>query len=257
MTMKKGLIILLGGMALIAPLIVTLIGQRPISKLNQIAKELATDSIFIGQYPEVYDAADLSGELKTLATTQALLAQSNSDSIQLILNVNDSSIHLVIKGVMIHSSKINIQSVDPTLYKLTNREYLWLLGKPQPISQLRTTIVKEPIVVREAPKDTLEAALNAYKPDTLIQNPAMLHFTIQPGIVIKMVQTENFTDWEKNIVEEFESTFPAPTLLEKYQSIFSKDELPYIPYIAITLPRDDLRAIYRALPTNANLVLVL
>ncbi len=257
-TEMKKIYILLLAFAVIAALSLSfLIGKKPVEKLHEIAALVAEDSVFMTKYPAIYDAVDLSEDIREKAKAQALLAQSQSDSIQLILNLRDSSIFLVIKGVIIHTTKLQSFSIDPVLYNLTNREYLWLFGKPQNITQLRTTIVKEPIVVREAPKDTLEAALNAYKPDTLIQNPAMLHFSVQADIIVKMVQSEAFTDWEQQIADEFESTLVDQSLFEKYRALFSRNKQKYLPKITLILSRDDLRAIYRALPANATVVVVI
>ncbi len=97
---------------------------------------------------------------------------SEKDSIQLIVNLRDSIIGLSIKGVIIHKTQINNYKVDPLLNKLPVLEYVKLFSEPLQVKSQYATIVKEPIVVRNAPKDTAEATLNAYEPDTLIQNPA-------------------------------------------------------------------------------------
>ena len=60
--------------------------------------------------------------------------------------------------------------------------------------------MKEPVVVRHAPKDTLEAALNAWQPDTLIQNPAFAMLSLHHGINLIFEQEDNptFKDkWKK------------------------------------------------------------
>lgn len=255
--MKKILTILICTGAILAIILAVLISKTPLKKLSHIASNMASDSLFITNYPPIYDAAALAEDMHLKALSLALLDQSKSDSIQMLLNIRDSSIHLIIKGVTIHSSKIKISTIDPILYKLTNREYLWLFGNSRDMTQMRTSIIKEPMVVREAPKDTLEAALNAYKPDTLIQNPAMLRFIITEDIVIRMIQEEPLTKWEQKVIDEFENTIFQPSLWKKYKSLFSNQDKNLDSEISLTLPRADLRAIYRALPNNARIVITL
>jgi hypothetical protein len=82
-------------------------------------------------------------------------------------------------------------------------------------------------------------------PDTLIQKPAFLLLHTEYGLDLVMEQDVNarFRDRWKQF------TFHGRIRLER---IFSRE---YHPAITLRMPADDLRAIYRALPRHARVVI--
>jgi hypothetical protein len=119
----------------------------------------------------------------------------------------------------------------------------------------QTRYYKALLLVRHAPKATIEAALNTWQPDTLIQNPAFLSLSVEHGFQVIFVQDENKTfqdKWKKFTFYNrlrWEKTVKAVSLFIRIK----KQE--YHPIVTIKIPEDDLRAIYRALPQNAYLVM--
>ena len=244
---------------IIIPIILLIVliynGIAPLQKYNELKKLVPADSVYIQSFDSIYNAPELASLLKEKAYKQANLKLSEKDSIQLIVNLRDSIIGLSIKGVIIHKTQINNYKVDPLLNKLPVLEYVKLFSEPLQVKSQYATIVKEPIVVRNAPKDTAEATLNAYEPDTLIQNPAFLQLKTDYGIQILLEQEINPTCKHKWVRFIFKSKIKTTTFGVNILHFFSFKKAEYNPVIKIKMPVDDLRAIYRALPNNAYVVI--
>lgn len=248
----------LAGLAGVVSVIAFIIssGLAPAHKISKIREQVYNDSLFMVKYGEDYKYNEISPLLKEKAYKTSLLELSKQDSIQLAINLPDSLVVLVLKGVEIHSVPVKIEKVDPLLIALTNLEYFHMFSSPVQIINQKSTIIKEPIVVRHAPKDTAEANLNAYKPDTLIQNPAFLQLSLQNGIRI-ILEQENMAEgkdyWTKR---GFYISLAAKKFTGKIVDFVSFKNLEYEPVIKITMPANDIRAIYRALPENSFLALI-
>ncbi|NJM15140.1 MAG: SDR family oxidoreductase [Bacteroidales bacterium] len=184
------------------------IGLAPAFKKATLRKLVLADTLFTASYDSLYSHPSLDSLLKEKAYKNALLELSGNDSIHLVVNLRSSLACLYIKGVNIHHVKVQPVSTDKLLATLPAMQYYWLFSKPLSVKRQHATIVKEPIVERHAPKDTVEAAQNAYQPDTLIQNPAFLQLSTEQGIQIIFEQQSNpaFRDqW----IPSWESLTPA------------------------------------------------
>ncbi len=201
----------------------------------QFIKELTS------QQPENTDVQrpELKGLIRDKAFKESLLQISNSDSISMVINLKDSTISLFIKGVFIHQTKVRDYKLDPLLHHLPEADLTNAYYRPLKKISERSTIVKEPVVIREAPKDPLEASLNAYQPDTLIQNPAFVAFSLDTRLQLILSQDKD------------------PAFRDRWSRLLFYQRVPFDsrPSIHLSLPVDDLRAIYRALPNDPFIVI--
>lgn len=198
-----------------------------------------------------------SEKLMERSFKESLLELGEKDSIQMAVNLTDSTVCLYINGVKIHQTPITYFDEDKLLKKLSNSAYIKIFSKPLEINQTYATIVKEPIVIRQAPKDTAEANLNAWKPDTLVQNPAYILFDLDLGIRLIFEQeiTSSFGErWSKF---GFYRKLWTANLREIFYHLLHFTQPDYKAAITIKMPADDLRAIYRALPQRAYVVIYL
>lgn len=227
----------------------------PIQKINEFEKNVRLDSVWTKRYDSIYNHPDIVPLIREKAYYEAFLKLSEKDSIQLAVNLHDSTVGISFKGLMLHTVKLKDVELDLLLKKLPNNIYTKLFSDPIKIISQNATIVKEPIVIRQAPKDTIEAALNAYQPDTLVQNPAFLHLQLENGIDIFFEQDVNLTKHDKWTKFKFKSKQNLSNIRNQIVRFFGFKKLDYNPSIIIKMPVDDLRAIYRALPTNAYVVI--
>jgi hypothetical protein len=202
-----------------------------------------------------YNHPKFDSLVKQISYKSALAILAADDSIQIAINLKDSVVSLFINGVPILDSKMTNLKKDKLLQNLQNDLYYGLFAKPIDVVNIRTTIVKEPIVEVEAPKNEDEAAQNAYMPDTLIQFPAFLHLTLTNGIELFFDQDSVDTDDEKNSKALFMNEHKKKRKESLVNSLTKGSTYYYEPLIQIELPIDDLRAIYRAVPSKIKIVL--
>ncbi len=231
------------------------IALSPMHKLNDLNRMVKADSIFSKNYQGLFNDPGLAFLIHEKSYKEALLEISDNDSINLVINMIDSTICLTINGVTIHKTIPGSIKLDPMFENLPHPIYTWLFSKPLMIYEEQATIVKEPIVVRQAPKDPEEAAINAYEPDTLIQNPAFLRMKLDHGIHLVFEQDNN-PEWnDKKTRFFFRMQHWLPHFIDNLKSFFSFRKQNYTPSILIKMPVNDLREIYRALPTHARVVI--
>ena len=233
------------------------IAIAPLQKLNEFEKIVNSDSLFTSNYNNNWNYSEFSEMVKYKAYKEAMLKLSKKDSIQLSVNLNDSSIGLYINGVNIHQVHIKLFKQDNLLNELSNKQYVKIFSEPVKISSQNATIIKEPIVVRQAPKDTIEAALIATEPITLTQNPAFIFLRLEYGIDLFIEQDSN-PDFHDNWVKfSHYAKFNTSKILNSFFRFITFKKQEYYPTITIKIPATDLRAIYRALPQNAFVVISL
>ncbi|MBN1598039.1 MAG: hypothetical protein JW894_07075 [Bacteroidales bacterium] len=233
------------------------VAVSPLHKINEFRRPASEDSLFNAEFDSIWDHPDLSEMVKEKTFREALLKLSEKDSIQMTVNLSDSTVCLYIKGVKIHQARTNRFEEDKLFNQLTNKQYIKLFEQPLKINSQFATIVKEPVVVRHAPKDTLEAILNAWKPDTLFQNPAFVQFKLEYGI--KLIFEQEYKAGFKNkwVRFWFYKRIQVSGSVKALGRFISLKKQEYSPTVKISIPVDDLRTIYRALPAEAFVVISL
>lgn len=220
----------------------------PLSSIKKYRDIVESDSIFNAKYDTLYNYPEFSGLVKEKAYKEALLKLSENDSIQLAINIPDSTVSLYIKGVRIHHSKISYFEKDKILENMPIIQQVYMFSKPINILSQNSTVIKEPIFVREAPKDTIEASLNAWQPDTLVQDPAFLVISVENDIDIILEQESNPTKIDQKVYSQFHRELKKNYFTNSVKSVIKPHEESYRPRITIKIPADELRSIYRALP---------
>jgi len=231
------------------------IAIAPLHKMQEFEGLVNSDSLFLEKYDSIYNHPEMRLLVKEKAFKEALLKLAESDSIQLVINLSDSTVNLSIKGVMIHQTKIRSIGSDKIFDEMPLIQEVKMFSKPLSVYSQYATFEKEPVVVRHAPKDTLDAALNAWQPDTLIQNPAFMILSVGYGINLIFEQEDNpvFQDkWQKF---NFYNRLRFINSIRAVSNFVRLKKHDYHPAITIKMPVDDLRAIYRALPNNTFIVI--
>lgn len=181
---------------------------------------------------------------------------AKSDSIGLVINLIDSSISLVIRGVKIRECKIE-QFKTSSAFKHAKGNLLFFnwLSEPFILQKEWATLVKVPIKVRKAPKDTLEA--KEFKSEPFAIPKTDVYFTLQfnRNLQIKINQTESPTvtgrikKWYYNRKSDFKMIASVFSLLLQFKKPHTDLS------IELFITQNDAKTIYRALPRNAALAL--
>jgi hypothetical protein len=194
--------------------------------------------------------------MKERAALQARIIMAETDSIYLTINLADSSMNLEISGVVVHKAKMSSFKVSRILTHGNESTVYSMMSAPLTISSDFATIKKEPVMMKMAPKDTSE-----YKPDimpdTSITEPVNYILEMTGGTRIYVYQEENqkridrMTAFRFDLNDRLHQSWRAL----KRVAVFKVPE--YHPFIKIKLPRSDAKIIYRAIPENGQISLLL
>lgn len=192
----------------------------------------------------------------TAAFWQARLQLAKSDSIGLVLNLKDSMASLEIKGVPIRVCRIQRYRVGSALRRLRGQGRLqsWLAA-PFTLQGGLATLPKAPVRVVEAPADTIEAQKRPASEVHIEKRD--VHYTLEFDrdlmIAIEQAQASSFRGWWEKLW--YESRRLLASARDAAES-FAHGELPkHRMVIEMELAQEDAKAIYRALPRRAEMVL--
>ena len=220
--------------------------SAPIKKVKNFNETYGTNS----DGKPCYDHPSLQNAVKETSYLTAFNTLAKNDSIGLIVNLSDSLISLVLKGVIIHNAQIMSFSTDGFFKALDICAYQNLFASPIEISSQDASIEKEPVVIKKAPKSEEEASTAPYFPDTLKNKRiADIELKIAVGFNIYIHDgTDGCDKANENVSTPGETWKNIKRLL-----IFRKPE--YEPSIHICIQKNDALSIYRALPAKALLIM--
>jgi len=230
-------------------------GSAPLRTLKKMNKQAVSDSLFFTKSANLASDSGLFAQARQKAYLNARINLAKNDSIGIIINLSDSLLHLSLKGVIIHTSHITELKTDPFLRALHPLAWLKTFSEPLVAEEEKTSIVKEPIVKKRAPKDTLEAMDMAFLPDTLVQNPAWFSMYFPQGLNLVLVQEQWVTRADKKVERAFQADIRRKRRSDAFHSAFHPGDPRYTPLILIKINIDDVRSIYRALPEKAPVVI--
>lgn len=185
--------------------------------------------------------------LKEKAFFQSRIVMAETDSIYLTINLTDSTANIEISGVIVHKAKMSSVQTSKILTKGDENIILSMLSSPFTISNTYSTIRKEPVMIKMAPKDTSE-----YKPDimpdTSIIEPVnyILEMTNGTRIYVYQEEKEKFSDRMNLFIFNIKNRFRDTMSSLKSVALLKVPE--YHPFIKMRLPRADAKIIYRAIP---------
>jgi len=226
--------------------------SAPRSKINSINSEYGykkpekgglNDSIFMDSAFVVLN--------RQKAFYQARIAMASSDSVALSVNLPDSTASLEINGVTVYTTKILSSRMSKVFRKADEYAVTMLFSKPFTIIKDYSSIPKEPVIFKVAPKDTTE-----YKPDAPPDTSKIeyVNFILETreGIrlyVYQSTQGDFLASFHQFLFDLYDRIRTSASIV-KCMFKFKKPE--YKPWIKIRVPIKDARLIYRALPRNGQ-----
>jgi len=228
--------------SLIAPI-------KKIDKLNLLGKDSPQNTPAeysrIAEHPEFFDLS------KNVAFRESRLMMSKSDSIGLLVNLQDSTIALEIKGITLHPVKISRYKVSRLFRAIENQSYISLFSSPLRVELQKATIKKEPVFYKQAPKDTIEAAKSLVLPDTTKENQVYISLTLNYGVRLFIEQERARSLKAIRAKIAFRVWNCLKQAWVNIHHMFRLKIPPYSPVIKISIPGNDAETIYHALPENA------
>ena len=225
----------------------------PARKLDEINAKIGMMQNDKNKTDERYfsDSAYLS-LLKEKAFLQARISMAETDSVYMTLNIADSLANLEISGVEVHSARISQMKISRMLR--SGNEYLVsaLFSSPMNIVRDFSTIKKEPLMVKMAPKDTSEFKPDII-PDTSDYEPVNYILEMDNGVRLFVYQETDTITKDKNRLFFFDLTDRLKNTWSSVKSTIRFQVPEYHPFIKIKLPKADAKILYRAVPRQGQI----
>jgi hypothetical protein len=231
--------------------------SAPVRKIHVINSAF-NDSIRPDPLDKAYPYPDnpaLIGLYREKAFLEARLAMARTNSIGLLADLKDSILDIEINGVVLHSTRISKYRVSRTFHEINNKSFIGLFSRPLTTVRNSGTFVKEPIVVKKAPRDTIEAARQATVPDSVKTGPAYVALSLDHNIRLSLYQENKRGVWAMLYGFVFRSGNRFRQAGETIRGAFTLNIPDYRPEIRIYIPKKDLITIYRALPVDTRVVI--
>lgn len=227
----------------------------PIRKLRSINEEYTITPDVKNKIDEhIYADSIYLGLLKERSFLQSRIAMAQTDSIYLTVNIPDSVVNLEISGVVVHNARIKEINISKIIR--AGNEYIIssMLGKPFFIQTSYSTIPREPLMIKMAPKDTSEFVPDVI-PDTANYDPVNFVLEMSNGTRLFVYQAEFLHPGDKIHQFKFDLRYRLQNALNSMKSIILFKVPEYHPFIKIMIPRADARIIYRALPVHGQIAI--
>lgn len=183
----------------------------------------------------------------------ASLEMARNNMISLEVNLPDSTVSLVIQGLRIHTASVTGFRYSKILSKSDPFLTAELFSYPFKIKEYISSVPKIPVIIRKAPKDTIEAA-SLPEPSHLEENHQYVSFKFMLDRKLNLVfEQDSISDAisRKTIRQYNRQERKIKRRLIKYAFIRA-GAYEYIPEIRIRLDRNDALVLFRAIPENAD-----
>ncbi|MBW6501165.1 MAG: hypothetical protein K0B05_07210 [Bacteroidales bacterium] len=184
------------------------------------------------------------------------IVMAGTDSLYIIVNIADSTVSIGISGVVVHSSKISRVQISKILNTVDEYAISGLFASPLNIIYDYSTIRKEPLMIKTAPRDTSEYRPDII-PDTSYIEPAGYILETDRDVRIFIYQEELATIHDKLRLFRFDLNDRIRSAWQSLKRITIFRVPEYQPYIKIRVSKYDARILYRALPRNGQIAVCL
>ncbi len=183
---------------------------------------------------------------------QSRVTMAATDSVYLSINLSDSTINLEISGVTVHKTKMSRISVSKILSGGNNYIILSMLSDPLIIKKNFSSIKKEPLIIKMAPRDTSEYVPDIL-PDTVDYESVNFIMEMDNGIRLHVYQEDKLKLGDGLYRSMFDIYHRLRYTAKTFFRVITFRLPDYQPYIKIRIPRSDAKIIYRALPENGQI----
>jgi len=192
--------------------------------------------------------------LREKSFLQSRVTMAATDSICLSISLPDSTLNLEICGVTVHRAQIRRINVSTVFSGGNNYVILSMLSNPFTISKNFSSIEKEPLMIKMAPRDTSEYVPDII-PDTADYEPVNFIMEMDNGIRLHIYQEDKLKPGDGLYRSLFNIYHSLRYAAKTFVRIITFRIPDYQPYIKLRIPRSDAKIIYRALPEKGQIAL--
>ncbi|HEY9117059.1 MAG TPA: hypothetical protein VIN11_04485 [Roseivirga sp.] len=221
----------------------------PIQKLKEWSSFAEAEGFSID------NVSELDSIQRQIAFKKSLLTLTGKDSIHMVINLPDSSIGLFMNGLIIFKTQITRMELDPLLKRLSPQLYGHQFSKGIKADTVRSTIIKEPIIEKVAPKTQEEFLASVTLPDSVVFEPVYLEFQLSNGIQLHLEQNEIHGQADIKTKRRFYRPNRRDGWMEMLYSAVTFKAPEYKAQIRLEANQAELTSIYRALPAKPKVVI--
>jgi len=224
----------------------------PGRKLLEIQKEYSSKTTLDSTLnKKIFTDSTYLRLLKEKVFLQSRTVMAATDSIYLTLNLADSSANLEISGVAVHNAKISEFETSSIFLHGDENIVLNILATPFTIASSYSAILKEPILMKMAPKDTSEYEPDIM-PDTSFVEPVNYVLEMTNGTRIFIYQEEEDDASERRNQFRFDLNLRLRDTWDSFKRVAVFKVPDYHPFIKMRVHRADAKIIYRAIPKHGQ-----
>jgi hypothetical protein len=186
----------------------------------------------------------------------ARLELAKQPKFALAVDLVDSIASLDVRGVPVRTCRIlDIKTSNALPFMFQRPEFRERMAKPIQIKTETATILKEPIRVTFAPKDSIEAEAAAATPVEPDTGDVFFDLHFDDGLILAVSQSEETSSkgFRKDAVDVLQVGLERAKVAAR--SLFRKELPQHELRIEITMTREDAKALYRALAPHAKVAL--
>jgi hypothetical protein len=185
------------------------------------------------------------------------LSLAEKDSIYMVLNIPDSLLLLEIKGVTVKKVRILDLEISNSFSLISHENLLPWISKPFILERDLSTIPKSPIVVKQAPKDTIEAAKQSSKPAPPDSTNVFFTLYFDRNLVLEVEQADPLEKFTTEKVVTYHKIKRKESTRSVFQLLGNPQQKDQPMLVKMVISESEARAIYRAVPVKTNLILKL
>lgn len=223
--------------------------KKEVEEEENIVEENVSDAALQARFDS------LSILRKQAAFLSARFDLSKQDSIYLVLDLIDSIASLEVKGVSVHKAKLLEVEKSHSLKLFHAKDFSLWLEYPFELKSAKATIPKIPIIVKNAPKDTAEAALQVTVPKVPQRDDVFVTMNFTKNLKINFSQAEELDSVGKIRIDSLVWGKRKYHLTRSMDALTTYEYDKIAPFINIKLSKQDATIIYRALPDKPQMVL--
>jgi hypothetical protein len=205
------------------------------------------------------DNSGLSAEewqlVRDKAFVTARLSMAANDSIGVTLNLQDSLVQLEVKGVVLRQIHFREAEISRFFRSFNPDVYTKTFSKPFKISEFGGTIVKDPITVKKAPKDSIEAAKNITAVDTTKIEFVEWYMLLNHALIVSFIQSDHkLVKMDKTALQyRYDRYFN--NLTGNIRDMLHLKKPVFYPQITIFITKNEAKSFYRALSRKGEVVI--
>ena len=235
-------------------------GQKKTDKENKITKK---DDARVKNTPLVEEAVSNSkddlAKLFELRKKENLLKNlynlSLEDSIYLLLDLTNRMATLEMKGIPLHESPLKDVWIGNSIKMYHSEALLRWMSQPFVLKNAVSTIERVQFLVKNAPKDTIEANKAEALPTIRKTEDVYIVLNFERNLQLVIQQTEISEGEDKAKIDSLKNSFFKRETEKSIHALTSLKRDAITPRIVISLPKSDAITLYRALPQKMKMVL--